>query len=294
MEISSNLAGEALRDYRKKITWRETMNYAAAVCDDNPLYFDDEKEDGIIAPPMYCAAVTWPVTEKLEEFLEPGLFPPDISVTKVHYTEHIVFHRPVRDADSLTVKGKVAAVLPHRAGTHVIIRYDVSDGEKLPVFTEHIGALLREVKCADSGKGGGNLPVAPSLAGKCPPYFEETVHIDPMRTFIYDGCTNIFFPIHTSRKFAKMAGLPGIILQGTATLAYAVRELVNREAGGDPRRLKILSCRFTGMVFPGTDIRIRLDGKTDRDDETDLHFTVLNRDGYKAISNGYALLVKNK
>ena len=42
-------------------------------------------------------------------------------------------------------------------------------------------------------------------------------------------------------------GLPGIIHQGTATLAYAVRELVNREARGNPALLKALACRFTGM-----------------------------------------------
>lgn len=50
-------------------------------------------------------------------------------------------------------------------------------------------------------------------------------------------------------------GLPGIIHQGTATLAYAARELVNREARGNPALLKALACRFTGMVRPGSDDR---------------------------------------
>jgi hypothetical protein len=51
-----------------------------------------------------------------------------------------------------------------------------------------------------------------------------------MRPYVYDGCTNIYFPIHTSVGFARMVGLPDIILQGTATLAYAARELADREA----------------------------------------------------------------
>ena len=290
MELGSHLVGSELKECRKEISWRETMNYAAAVGDNNPCYFDDERLDGIIAPPMFCVAVTWPVTEKLEEFLEPGLLPAEISATKVHYTEHIEFHRPVKPGDILAVKGKIAAILPHRAGTHIIIRYDVSDDRGKPVFTEHIGALLRNVKCTDSGRGGETLPPVPACGSKSGSVWEATVPVDPMCPFVYDGCTNIFFPIHTSKQFAKMVGLPGIILQGTATLAFAVKELINREAGGNPHCLKVLSCRFTGMVIPGTEIRIQLIEKINRENGKELFFTVTNSEGRKAISNGYALI----
>lgn len=290
MELSSNLTGSGLKEYRKEVTWRETMNYAAAVGDNNPCYFDDERTAGIIAHPMFCVAVTWPVTEKLEEFVSPGLFPAEISATKVHYTEHIEFHRPVKPGDLLTVKGKIAAILPHRAGTHIIIRYDVFDNFNLPVFTEHIGALLREVNCLDEGMRSEILPSVPACNTEDRPVWETKITIDPMSPFIYDGCTNIFFPIHTSKQFAKMVGLPDIILQGTATLAYAVKELINLEASQNPLCLKSLSCRFTGMVIPGTEIKIQLLQKDIKDHGAELHFTVTNSEGRKAISNGYALI----
>ncbi|MBU1399198.1 MAG: MaoC family dehydratase N-terminal domain-containing protein [Proteobacteria bacterium] len=292
MELSSHLVGSGLKEYRKEVGWRETMNYAAAVGDNNPCYFDDERTDGIIAHPMFCVAVTWPVTEKLEEFIESGLLPAEISATKVHYTEHIEFHRPVKPGDLLTVKGKIAAILPHRAGTHIVIRYDVFDQFELPVFTEHIGALLRGVNCHDEGMQTETLPSVPACSTQDRSVWETKVTIDPMRPFIYDGCTNIFFPIHTSEQFARMVGLPGIILQGTATLAYAVKELINREASKNPVCLKSLSCRFTGMVIPGTEIRIQLIEKLDRDNGKELHFTVTNSEGRKAISNGYALIIQ--
>jgi len=290
MELGSHIVGTELKEYRKEVNWRETMNYAAAVGDDNPCYFDDERTDGVIAHPMFCVAVTWPVTEKLEEFMSSGLLPPEISATKVHYTEHIEFHHPVKPGDILTVKGKIAAVMPHRAGTHTVIRYDASDQSGLPVFTEHIGALMRNVKCADAGRGGESLPSVPECSLKDRPVWETKVMIDPMRPFIYDGCTNIFFPIHTSKQFAKMVGLPDIILQGTATLAYAVKELINREASKDPLCLKSLSCRFTGMVIPGTEIKIQLLNKLIQENRTELYFTVANSEGRRAISSGYALI----
>jgi acyl dehydratase len=113
-----------------------------------------------------------------------------------------------------------------------------------------------------------------------------------LRPHLYDGCTDIVFPIHTSRAFARQVGLPGNILQGTATLAFAVREIINREAGGDPLILKSVFCRFTGMVFPGTVIRVQLVGKSVKDNGTNLHFIVLNQEGQKAISGGYAFLKK--
>lgn len=292
MELSSHLVGSGLKEYRKEVGWRETMNYAAAVGDNNPCYFDDERTAGIIAHPMFCVAVTWPVTEKLEEFISPGLFPAEISATKVHYTEHIEFHRPVKPGDLLTVNGKIAAILPHRAGTHIIIRYDVFDNSNLPVFTEHIGALLRGVNCLDEGIQSATLPSVPACSTKDRLVWETKITIDPMSPFIYDGCTNIFFPIHTSKQFAKMVGLPDIILQGTATLAYAVKELINREASENPLCLKSLSCRFTGMVIPGTEIRIQLIEKLNRENDIELHFTVTNSEGRKAISKGFALIKK--
>ena len=35
-----------------EVGWRESMNFAASIGDANPYYFDDTREDGIIAPPM--------------------------------------------------------------------------------------------------------------------------------------------------------------------------------------------------------------------------------------------------
>ena len=75
-------------------------------------------------------------------------------------------------------------------------------------------------------------------------------------------------------------------MQGTCTLALAARELINREAGGDPTRLKTLSCRFSGMVRPGTTISVALKMRN----QEDLFFEVVNQEGEKAVSKGYACI----
>jgi acyl dehydratase len=183
--------------------------------------------------------------------------------------------------------------LPHRAGTKVVICFEASDQKGQPVFTEHTGALLRGVSCTGGGQGREALPVIPAGPQSDRPLWETTLPIDPLRPFIYDGCANIFFPIHTSKSFARQVGLPGIILQGTATLALAAREILDREADGDPQKLRVLSSRFTGMVLPGTSIRVSLAGKNPRPEGTDLYFVVYNAEGQQAVSKGYAFL-KNR
>ena len=117
MEISSRFVGTPLKPLETQITWRQTTNYAAALGDANPRYLDDERPEGIVASPMFCVAVTWPISERIWEYIEAPDFPSQIVTTQVHYTEHLQVHRLVRPDDRLTLRGRLAAILPHKAGT---------------------------------------------------------------------------------------------------------------------------------------------------------------------------------
>jgi acyl dehydratase len=296
MQIDSAIAGADAGARVAEIGWRQTSNYAAAVGDANPVYFDDTLAGGLVAPPMLAAAITWPLTAVLGPKLaeaEGAAIDPAIFKTQVHHTESLIFHRLVRPGDTLSVSGRVAAVLPHRAGTRLVIRFDASDASGAPVFTEYSGAMLRGVECM----GGGAEIDAPAIPapGEADnaPLWEAAIAVDALAPYRYDAGSDIHFPIHTSPGFARSVGLPGIIHHGTGTLALAARELVDREAGGDPARLKALSCRFSGMVRPGEEIAVRL---LARDDDVDdagrraLYFEVTTADGGRAIDRGHALI----
>ena len=237
---------------------------------------------------MFGVAVTWPILERLWDFIAIDDFPREVLATQVHYSEHLRFHAPLRPGIRARIRGKIAAIMPHRAGTHMVLRLDAEDQDGKALFTEHIGGMMRGVGCIGEGAGQKVLPQSPDAVDAANPIWHHQVHIDPLLPYIYDGCTDIVFPIHTSPKFARQVGLPGIILQGTATLAIAAREIINREAGGDPKRLQEISCRFTGMVIPGTMITIQLLGSAERKGYVDLFFRVLNNQGQKALSEGYA------
>ena len=291
MKLNADLVGTPLKNYQAKINWRETTNYAAAVQDNNPKYFDDREAEGIVSHPLFAVSVTWPVLSRLEMFIDSEEFPKEVLLTQVHYTEHLVLHRLIRPGDELSLTGTLQALLPHRAGTHAIICLNAEDRNGDPVFTEYIGAMLRGVDC---GKGGeaGQIPLIPENDNAAEILWSSDIHIDPLRPYIYDGCSNIEFPIHTSPKFAERVGLPGIILQGTATLAYAIRELVNNEADKDPARIAEIACRFNGMIRPGTDIKVRCTGKKSHENFTDVFFEVQNCEEKKAVRAGYLKIMK--
>jgi len=292
MNIDTSLVGTPLKTYHTEISSREITHYAAAVEDNNPKYFDDEKEEAIVSHPMFPVAVTWPVLSHLDKFIESEDFPTEVLMTQVHYTEHLVLHRLMRPGDRLIINGTIKAFLPHRAGTHAVICLEAKDVAGLPVFTETIGAMLRGVTCKEGGIDG-EISLVPENDTGGQSLWTSGIPIAPERPYIYDGCTHIEFPIHTSPAFARMVGLPGIILQGTATLAYAVRELVNREADHDPNRIAEIACRFSGMVRPGTDINVCCTGKKAHENHTDVFFEVHNCNDEKAIRNGY-IKIKNR
>ena len=287
MKIDSSLVGRELAGLEHEVNWRETMNYAAAVGDVNPLFFDDSSQQGIVAPPLFAVAVTWPFIENVQVQLGSAL-PPEIYVNMVHATEHLVFHRPVRPGDSLHVAGEVAAVIPSRRGTLLVLKLEATDSDGQKVFTEFGGAFFRGVGCTDSGQGRENLPALPPWKISSSPLWNVEIPIREEAAHVYDGCTNIVFAIHTSRAFARSVGLPDAILQGTATLAMAAREIVNKEADSDPTRLREISCRFSGMVTPGTSIRVELLQKKEGSEGKILSFRVLNAEGRPALQKGFA------
>jgi acyl dehydratase len=113
-----------------------------------------------------------------------------------------------------------------------------------------------------------------------------TIAIPREMPHVYTECASIWNPIHTERAVALAAGLPDIILHGTATWALAGREILRAYADADPRRLRRLHGRFRGMVIPGTEITVEHAARRDGG----VHFLVRNDRGEPAIDQGYAVV----
>jgi acyl dehydratase len=118
------------------------------------------------------------------------------------------------------------------------------------------------------------------VPGRC--RWEEVVEIPPTAAHVYTECSRIWNPIHTDLAVARAAGLPGLILHGTASLALAVSRLVRRDLDGDPLRVCEVSARFTGMVPMPAVLTVRGHDAVD----TTLGFEVVDEDGRAVVAAG--------
>ena len=287
MRIDPAFVGREVHGPARVVTWRETTSYAAATGDANPRYLDDSVAGGLVAPPMFAVALTWPMLAGIGRAIEG--FPIEVMKTMVHSGEHLRFFRLVRPGDRIELHGRIVALRPGRAGTRLVLRVSAEAGGE-PVFTEYATALLRGVECPDGGASIEDLPEPMVVNETNVPSWESMIPLAREAPFVYDACTGIVFPIHTSVSYARQAGLPDLLIQGTCTLAMAAREIIDREAGGDPSALREIGCSFRGMVIPPTTIGVRLTARAPGDGETNLAFKVVDAAGNPALDMGRAIV----
>jgi acyl dehydratase len=135
--------------------------------------------------------------------------------------------------------------------------------------------------------GGDPLPSPPVDA----PVTEHHIEMSAGAAHVYTECARIWNPIHTDVEVARAAGLPDIILHGTATLAHAVSTVVREEAGGDPQAVRRISGRFGAMVPLPSAITVRLLGRTQLDhQQSAVYFDVRNAQGAAAVDRGVVVL----
>lgn len=286
MTISADLVGVGAGPGLAEIDARWLMAYAAGVGDTNPLYLDTTREDGIVAHPIFPVCYEWPVAVALRA----RTVPPEIALRGVHATHDLVIHRLPIPGDRLTTTARIVAVERRKPGAYVLTRFETRDAASRPVTTTEAGTLYLGIAVLGPERRPADPPAAPLLADDGHPCWEEGLPVTRGTAHIYSECARIWNPIHTDRAVAAAAGLPDIILHGTATLALAVSALLAREADGDPTRVRRVRCRFGAMVFmPSTICVKRLDRNAGPDGET-VGFQVLTEAGRAAIGEGIIIL----
>jgi len=103
---------------------------------------------------------------------------------------------------------------------------------------------------------------------------------------VYTECARIWNPIHTDTAVAAHAGLPGLILHGTATLALAVSCILALEAENDPSRVRRIAGRFSAMVLMPSTITVRILTSGATPEGPVVRFEVLNAEGKPAVQHG--------
>ncbi len=270
------------------ISTRTILAYAAGIGASEAAYLDDAQVGGLRALPFQCVSLEWPVLLSMRDAIQDVLSPEE-AMRGVHAVQDSTFHRPMRPGDKLVTTGELVSARTVRAGVLTVIRLMTRERETgEPVTTTWTSSIYRNVSLTG---------VAESLAEPDPldpddlhplGVDAETVVIPIARQapHVYSECADIWNPIHTERAVALAAGLPDIILHGTATWALAGLTLLRRYGGVDVAVLKRITGRFSGMVLPGETIEVR----HERAPSGAIRFDVRTQSGVTAISQGVAWL----
>ncbi|MEM7218734.1 MAG: MaoC/PaaZ C-terminal domain-containing protein [Pseudomonadota bacterium] len=264
------------------IDTRMAMAYAAAVNDTNPSFYDDLRPGGVAVHPGICFTLQWAARYRPDVPLNPRA-----AAYGVHASTDLRLHRPFRTGEAVTTQGRVVARRQIRPGVFSLDRYRMvgSDGELIAELDYNgitRGATLRGADRVIEAE-----PVAPDpgpLASE--PLWSVSVPVPLHLGQQYTECARIYNPIHTEPSVARAAGLPGVILHGSATKAMALSVVVNRVFDGDAAAVTRLCGQLRAMVL--LDTQITVDCMADRfvDGERRIGFRVRNASGEPAIVDG--------
>ena len=260
---------------------RWLMAYAAALGETDARYYDTAAADGPVAHPLFSVCYEWP----LAQALRARAMDDEVARRGVHAFHNLVVHRPPQTGESLRAGARVIGVRRLAAGTLVVIRFSTTDRTGVAVTTTDHGSVYRGVELEGPDVAATGPEPTPALSTTDGMRWQERVDIPLQLAHVYTECARIYNPIHTDAAVARAAGLPGIILHGTATLALAVSRVVARDLGGDPGRVRGVAVRFSGMVR----LPSRLSVRGHAADPDGIGFDAVGPDGAPVLTAGRIL-----
>ncbi|GGV38236.1 dehydrogenase [Streptomyces longisporoflavus] len=184
-----------------------------------------------------------------------GLSAPGIEVNLaavLHGGQSITLHRPIPVKGKAVTTSEVAAVYDKGKAAILVLRTEVADGDG-PLWTSDAQIFVR----GEGGFGGERGPSTrlPAPDGEPDKTVERAVRED--QALLYRLCGD-WNPLHADPEFAQLAGFDRPILHGLCTYGMTLKAVVDTVLGGDVSRVRGYSTRFTGIVFPGETLRIRM------------------------------------
>jgi len=291
MPLSSITVGTSGDPVVHEIDARWMMAYAAGLGDTLPCYLDARRPEGIVAHPLFPVCFEWPALLAMRGHATNSLLTEDERLRAVHATHDLVIHRTVRPGDHLTTRATVVGVERRKPGAYQITRLDTVDATGALVCTTWQGGLYRGVEVAGPDRPAADAPAPPGPLGRnVQAHTEGSVPISALAAHVYTECARIWNPVHTDTAVAARAGLPGLILHGTATLALAVSQVLRIAANNDPERVRRVAGRFNAMVLMPSEITVRVLSHEATPEGEMVRFEVCNAEGGPAVRDGLVVL----
>ncbi|MEU9101252.1 MaoC/PaaZ C-terminal domain-containing protein [Streptomyces sp. NPDC048361] len=208
-----------------------------------------------------------------------GLSAPGIEVdlaAVLHGGQAITVHRPIPVRGEATSTSRVAAVHDKGKAAILVLRTEAADADG-PLWTSDAQIFVR-------GEGGFGGDRGPSARVEQPDRAPDQVVERPVReeqALLY-RLSGDWNPLHADPDFAKLAGFERPILHGLCTYGMTLKAVVDALLDGDVTRVRSYATRFTGVVFPGETLRIRMWSEPGR---VQVSVTAVERDDAPVLSD---------
>jgi acyl dehydratase len=202
--------------------------------------------DGVYAPPVF--AVVPPFGLMAERTM--SVVPDELMMKILHGEHDFRFHRPIEPGETLTSRAKVVGIHGKSSGVTVTTLIECRGGQGDVVNEQYFVGFFRG-GTFDGGRGepspehtlDGAVRISEPAAQVVQKYDED-------QTFRYSEAAGDPMPIHLDDEFARLMGLPGIIVHGLCTMAFTSHAVIGHVLPGDPSRLKRLAVRFSAPAQP--------------------------------------------
>ena len=279
--LSSDAVGLQVGPVAHAIDARWLMAYAAGLGETDARYFETRGAAGPAAHPMFPVCYEWPLALQIHKQIASV----ELQRRSVHATHDLTIHRPPCAGETLLTTARVVSIATRRPGAFMVVRYETADADGARVTTTDYGSIYRGVAVTGSDREETPWTTGDQPAETLPAV--ATVTVPATLAHVYTECARIWNPIHTDIAAAQRAGLPDIILHGTATLALSVSRVLAAR-GADPGRVRRIACRFTGMVrVPST---FTVCARLGPPPASPIHFDAVGADGQRVLSHGVLYL----
>jgi acyl dehydratase len=249
-EFKTDAIGEWSEPDEFEVTREGAIAYARATNDTTAQHLSGE-----LAAPVFAIVPAFPS-------LGPTalkVIPMELIGMILHGEQDFRFHQPIVPGMTLVSRAAPVGLQVRSSGVTVVVKIETTDkATAAPVCDQYGTIFVRGAQAAESIGEAAPAHGFPEALRTQQPLAEVAQTFDADQTYRYSEASGDPMPIHLDDDFAKSMGLPGIIIHGLCTMAFASRAVIETTCPDDPARLRRLAVRFSKPVRPGQTITTRI------------------------------------
>jgi len=239
---------------------------------------------GELAPPVFSIVPSFQAMGMAALSVIPG----ELLGMILHGEQDFHFHAPIQPGMELETVSTPIGMRQRSSGVTVVVRSDTRDGAGELVTESYSTTFVRGSEGVEDHGDEAPSHSFPAELREQDPDMEVSQTFDKDQTFRYAEASGDPMQIHLDDDFAKSVGLPGIIIHGLCTMAFASVAAIETYCADDPSRLKRLAVRFASIALPEQTITTKLWNAGESEGVEHYAFETRSDGGATVIKDGWA------